>query len=297
LNNVVAVIGPVTSGNGLAVKPLVAQYQTPLISPTGTAITLTEGNEFLSRVCFIDPYQGKAAAVFANDQIGKKAVIMYDTSNDYSTGLAAAFENEFVKLGGTILQKVGFKAEDKDFTAQLTQIKELGANIIYIPSYHPTAGPILNQAAKLGIAATFMGGDGWDSAKLQELAGAGYPGNYFTTHFSSEDTDPMVQNFVKNFKKLTSGMNPGAMAALGYDAALILSQALERTIAKTNKEKVGSPEFKTELKNQINATKDFKGVTGTITLDENRNAIKSVVIIKTTPEGPQFFGKINPEKK
>jgi branched-chain amino acid transport system substrate-binding protein len=294
LKNVVAVIGPVTSGNGLAVKPLVAQYKIPLISPTGTAVSLTEGNEYLSRACFIDPFQGKVGARFAYNVLGKKTcVIMYDSSNDYSVGLAESFENEFKALGGNVLYKIGFKSEDKDFNAQLTKIAALKPEIIYVPSYHPTAGPILNQAKKKGINAIFIGGDGWDSPKLKELAGEGYEGNYFTTHFSEEDNDPMVKDFVNAFKAKT-GLNPGAMAALGYDAVYILANALKKTIDKIGKEKIGSPEFEEELKNNINLTKDLKGVTGLITLDENRNPIKSVVIIKTTSEGPRFFQKVNP---
>ncbi|HOJ49436.1 MAG TPA: ABC transporter substrate-binding protein [Spirochaetota bacterium] len=293
LSGVNAVIGPVTSGNGIAVKPLVAQYKTPLISPTGTAVVLTEGNEYLSRTCFIDPFQGKAAASFAYNELGKKtAVIMYDSSNDYSVELADAFENEFKKLGGKIVYKVGFKDNDRDFNPQLTEIIKFKPEIIYVPSYHPTAGPIINQAKQKNIDAIFIGGDGWDSPKLKELAGEGYSGNYFTTHFSEEDIDPMVQDFVKTFKSKT-GLVPGAMAALGYDAVYMLSHALKNTIKKMGKEKIGTQEFKDELKNNINSTKELKGITGTITLDENRNPIKSVVIIKTTPEGPRFYKKID----
>lgn len=294
VTGVVAVIGPVTSGNSLAAKPLVAQYKTPLVSPTGTALTLTQGNEYMSRVCFIDPFQGKIGAIFAfNDLKKKTAVIMFDSSNDYSSGLADAFEKEFKVLGGKILKRIGFKSDDKDFNAQLTEIKKLNPEVLYVPSYHPTAGPVMNQAKKQGIKAVMIGGDGWDSPKLKDLAGEGYVGNYFTAHFSTDDTDPMVQNFVKSFRALSS-QNPGSMASLGYDAMLILANAIESTMKKLGADSPGKNEFKEELKNQINATKNFKGVTGTITLDENRNAVKSVVIIRNTPEGPKFFKKVNP---
>lgn len=295
LEGVVGVVGPVTSGNGMALKPSIAQFKTPLISPTGTAVALTKGNEYVSRVCFIDPFQGKAAAIFAFDKLNKKtAVILYDASNDYSTGLSAAFEKEFTSKGGKILKKVAFKNTDKDFSAQLTQIKSLKPEFVYVPSYHPTAGPIMNQAKKSGINAVFMGGDGWDSGKLKDLAGEGYAGNYFTTHFSKEDTDSMVVSFVKRFQAKASGQNAGAMAALGYDAMLIMADSIKRTIAKLGKDKIGTDAFKTELKNQINSTSNFKGVTGLITLDKDRNAIKSIVIIKTTEKGPQFLTKLNP---
>lgn len=291
-NGVVAVIGPVTSGNSLAVKPLVAQYKTPLVSPTGTAVALTLGNEYMSRVCFIDPFQGKIGAVFAfNDLKKKKAVIMFDSSNDYSSGLADAFEKEFKALGGILLKRIGFKSDDKDFNAQLTEIKRMNPEIIYVPSYHPTAGPIMNQARKQGITAVLIGGDGWDSGKLKDLAGEGYEGNYFTSHFSGEDTDPFVQKFIKSFKAM-SQQNPGSMASLGYDAALLLADSIDRTMKKLGASALDKSEFKEELKNQINSTKNFKGVTGNITLDENRNAVKSVVIIKNTPAGPKFYKKV-----
>ncbi|EQC49334.1 receptor family ligand-binding protein [Bacteriovorax sp. BSW11_IV] len=285
VDKVAAVIGSVASTNTLAGAPIAQAAKVPLLTPASTNEKVTQVGNFISRTCFTDEFQGVVMAKFAFENLKKKkAAIVIDTSSDYSKGLAKVFKREFVKMGGEVIDtEFSYIQKDTDFRSLLRKVKRTNPDVIFLPGYYQEVGLILKQARQSGIDLPFLGGDGWDSPTLQELAGEAVKGNYISSHFSSDDKDPMVQKFVQSYKA-TYKSNPGAMAALGYDAILVMADAIKRA---------GSTDHEA-LNKAILATKNFQGVTGMITIDSNRNAKKSAVVLETTPAGNVFKTKVNP---
>ncbi|AVX32282.1 amino acid/amide ABC transporter substrate-binding protein, HAAT family [Carboxydocella thermautotrophica] len=289
-DKVVAILGATTSSNTLAAVPVVTASQVPLLSTSATnpKVTVNENgqvNEWVFRACFIDPFQGTVMANFATKDLGAKtAAIMIDTSSDYSKGLASFFKEAFTKNGGTIVAEEGYVQKDTDFKAVLTKIKGKNPDVIYVPGYYEEVGKIIKQGRELGITVPFMGGDGWDSPKLVDIAGAeALNGTYFSNHYAATDPDPEVQKFVEEYKK-EYGQVPDSMAVLGYDAALMLIDAIERAGA-------ADP---AKIKEALAATKDLKVVTGTITLNEQHNPIKTAAILEMKDGKQVFRTKVNP---
>ncbi|MDD0852918.1 ABC transporter substrate-binding protein [Halobacteriovorax sp. GB3] len=285
VDKVSIVIGSVASTNTLAGAPIAQKAQIPLLTPASTNEKVTQVGNFVSRTCFTDEFQGVVMAKFAAENLKKKkAAIIIDTSSDYSKGLARVFKKEFTRLGGEIIpDEFSYIQKDTDFRSLLRKVKRRKPDVIFLPGYYTEAGLILKQARSMGIDLPFLGGDGWDSPDLQKLAGDAVKGNYISSHFAADDSDKLVQSFVKNYTA-TFGNKPGAMAALGYDAILVVADALKRA---------GSTDPKA-LNAAIAATKGFQGVTGLITIDSNRNARKSAVVLETTPAGNIFNSKVNP---
>lgn len=257
-------------------------------------------------MCFIDPFQGKVAAVFACDSLGaRKAAILRDIKNDYSVGLAEFFATTFVARGGKIVGDESYSEGDIDFKAQLTSIKAKSPDVIFVPGYYTEVGLIARQARELGITVPLMGGDGWVSDRLIEIGGAALNGCYFTNHYWEGDPDPTVQRFVTTYKARFGG-NPDALAALAYDAAKLLVASLKKLGEEdTNGFKVlaGVPTASTDksrkealakLRDILASTRDFPGVTGSINIDENRNAIKPAVFLKIENEQYKYVGKVLP---
>ncbi|MDO4542400.1 MAG: ABC transporter substrate-binding protein [Bacillota bacterium] len=271
---VVAIVGPATSGNFKATIPVAESNQVPIISASATAedVTVSDGQvyEYVFKTCFSDSYQGAAMAAYASDTLGAtKAVIIQDTSSDYAKGLAESFESTFKAAGGEIVGSEGYVAGDTDFNAILTKVKSMDFDVVYLPGYYSEVGLIVKQARDLGIEAPFMGGDGYDSPTLLELAGADALNNvYYTNHYSPIDEDEKVTKFQEAFKSKYNA-DPSAFNALGYDLGYFVADAIERA---------GSTEPE-QIKDAMAATENFSGVTGTITIDENHNPIKSIVII------------------
>lgn len=283
-DKVVAIIGEVASGRTLVAAPIAQQYKVPLITPSSTHPKVTEKGDYIFRICFIDPFQGAVMAKFMTENLKlKKVAILRDVKNEYSVGLADTFVKEITQRGGEVLIDVSYQANDIDFKAQLTQIKSKNPEVIFVPGYYTDAGLITVQARQLGIKAVFLGGDGWDSPKLHEIAKEAANGSYFSNHYSTDSTDPVVQEFIQKFKTQFNEL-PDAMAALGYDAGKVLAMALMNA-------KDITPE---NIKNEIAKTKDFPGVTGVITLDAQRNAIKSAVIVKVEGNDKKFVTKMAP---
>jgi branched-chain amino acid transport system substrate-binding protein len=286
IDKVHAIIGSVASSNTLAGAPIAQQAQVPLMTPASTNEAVTKAGSYISRTCFTDAFQGVVMAKFAYETLmKKKAIIIVDNSSDYSKGLASVFTKKFTELGGKILEgDFTYVQKDTDFRSLLRKVKRLGPDVIWLPGYYTEAGLILNQARQMGMDLPFLGGDGWDSPKLQELAGEkGIKGNYISSHFSPDDADPKVQNFVKEYTE-TYGQKPGAMAALGYDGILVMVDALKRVEVLDH----------SSISTALNSTKGFVGITGSITIDENRNARKAAVVLETTSNGMKFKQKVSP---
>lgn len=289
-DKVSAIIGAATSGNTLAQVELAQKNKTPLITPTGTnpTVTLKDGvlNDYVFRTCFIDPFQGTVAANFAaNDLKVKNAAIIIDSSSDYAKGLAAAFQKSFEKSGGKIVAEEAYIAKDTDFNAILTNIKAKNPEFVFLPGYYEEVGLIIKQARALGIEVPFMGGDGWDSPKLVEIAGNDPLNNTFiTNHYSSGDSDKKVQDFVKAFQDKYDGKSPDAFNALGYDSLYFLADAIKRA---------GSSE-PAKIQKALEETDGLSLVSGTLKLDENHDPVKSAVILEYKDGKQEFNTKVNP---
>ena len=275
-NKVTAILGEVASSRSMAMAPIAQKNKVPMITPSSTNPKVTELGTYVFRVCFIDPFQGTVMATFAADTLKvKKVAVLRDVKNDYSIGLADFFTEVFKKKGGTIVLDTSYSAGDMDFKSQLTAIKGKNPEAIFVPGYYTEVGLIARQARELGIKAPLMGGDGWDSPKLTEIGGKAIEGAFFSNHYSSEDQSPIVQDFISRFKKKYNVV-PDGLAAMGYDAALVLIDAMNRS-----KTLEGN-----DIRAAIADTKKFQGVTGKITIDEKRNAVKSAVVLEVAKKEP-----------
>ncbi len=275
-DKVVAVMGSTTSSTTIAASNVAMSNKIPLISAAATnpKVTVDDSGkvkDYVFRACFIDPFQGTVAANFAlNTLKAKTAVIYVDNSSDYSKGLSKFFRESFTKGGGQIVAEEAYLQKDQDFKVILTKIQGLKPDIIYVPGYYEEVGKIVKQARELGITAAILGGDGWDSPKLVEIAGPEALNNTFiTNHYSPEDKSPAVAEFVAKYKA-EYGQVPDAMAALGYDTMMLLAEA----ITKANSVEPG------KIKDALAAIKDFKAVTGNITINNTHDAAKSAVILE-----------------
>ncbi len=269
-DKVVALLGEVASGNSLAAAPKAQASHVPMISPSSTNPAVTQVGDYIFRVCFIDPFQGEVMAKFAANTLhAKKAAIMEDFNSPYSRGLTEFFESSFKKLGGQVITKQSYTQGDRDYKGQLTSIRSVNPDVIYVPGYYGEVGVIAKQAKQLGINQPLLGGDGWDAPQLFELGGEALNGDYISNHYSVEDPSPAIQKFVGDFNSRYK-IKPDALAALGYDAMRVLADAIKRA-GTTNGQK---------LRDAIAATKDFPGVTGVITINSERNAVKSAVVLK-----------------
>jgi branched-chain amino acid transport system substrate-binding protein len=275
-DHVVALIGENASSRSLAAAPIAQNYQVPMVSPSSTNVEVTTKGDYIFRVCFIDSYQGKALATFARQTLKvETAALLVDSRSDYSVGLAGAFRDSFTRLGGRIIAEEKYAEGDSDFSAQLTAIRPLKPDAIVVPGYYTDAGLIARQARALGIEAKLLGADGWDSPKLLEIGGATVEGAYFSNHYSADNPSPAVRAFVADYRR-AYGADPDSIAALSYDAARLIADAIHRA---------GSTEGN-RVRDALASTKDFPAVTGKITMDADRNPVKPAVILRI--EGGKF---------
>ncbi len=281
-------IGDLGSGGTLALAPISEANKVPAISPASTNPKVTKDGErtrpYMFRVCFIDPFQGTVMAKFAGQTLkAKRAAIIRDVGNDYSMGLAEYFIKTFKEQGGEIVVDVSYKAGDQDFKAQLTKVKFAKPDLVYVPGYYTDVALIGRQARELGVKAPLAGGDGWDSAKLYEIAQGALDGAFFSNHYSAENPSPVVQEFAKKYEAAYQA-KPDAFAALGYDAALLAIDAMKRATELTP----GA------IRDAIEQTSTLQGVTGTIRLDADHNPVKSAVIIGIEKNAPKYVATVEP---
>ena len=282
-DKIVALLGEVASSKSLEAAPICQQNKVPMISPASTNPKVTEVGDFIFRICFIDPFQGTVMSKFALGKGYKKVAVLTDVKQDYAVGLAEFFVKHFTANGGAITKEQKYSTGDKDFKGQLTSIKASKPDAIFVPGYYGEVSLIARQAKQLGIKQPLLGGDGWVGDSLLKVAGSALDGSFFSAHFSAEDKTPASQEFVKKFKA-KYGAVPDDMAALGYDSAMILADAIKRA---------GSTDG-AKLRDAIAATKEFKAITGTITIDEKRNASKSAVIMTIENAAMKFLETVAP---
>ncbi|MEO0115228.1 MAG: ABC transporter substrate-binding protein [candidate division WOR-3 bacterium] len=283
------IIGSVSSKCSIPLSEICQDATVVMITPTSTnpKVTVDEygkRKDYIFRACFIDPFQGAVAAKFALENLkAKKAAVLYDVSNDYVKGLAEFFQQAFTKGGGKINVYESYAKDDVDFSALLTKVKVDNPDVLFIPDYYNKVGLIVKQARQLGIKATFLGGDGWDSEDMVKIAGDAIEGGYFTNHYSPEDPRPEVQEWVKKYQA-KYGSKPDALATLGYDATLILLEAIR--LAGSDK-----PE---KVRDALAQLKDFQCVSGKISFDENGNPMKSAVILQYQGGAQKYVTTVNP---
>ncbi|AEG60426.1 ABC transporter substrate-binding protein [Desulforamulus ruminis] len=282
---VVAILGSITSGNTMGFAQIAEDNKIPAITSGGTNPDITvdpntkKVREYIFRSVFIDPFQGTVMATFATKTLkAKTAAVFVENNSPYSKGLAEYFIKSFEEQGGKIVGNEAFLSEDQDFNATLTKIKSAKPDVVFVPAYYEQVGKIVKQGRDLGITVPFMGGDGWDSPKLAEIAGAKALNNgYFSNHYSPKQQDPIVQDFVAKYEEKYK-QTPDALAALGYDAAILLVKAIE-TAGSAEPEKI---------KDALAGLKDVQAVTGKFTFDENHNPVKGAVILEMK-DGEQVF--------
>jgi len=284
-DKVVAILGEVASSRSLEAAPICQQAKIPQISPSSTNPSVTETGDYIFRVCFIDPFQGVVMAKFAKNTLKiNRVALLTSVSSAYSVGLAKYFKERFIQDGGTVVIEQKYTEGDKDFKAALTAIKAAGVAGIFVPGYYTEAALVCKQAKELGLNIPIFGGDGWEAPQLVEIGGAAVEGAYYSTHYSPENRTPAVTAFLEKFKQRWNGESPDAMAALGYDSAMVLADAIKRA---------GSTEG-SKIRDALAQTKDYPGITGNTTLDAQRNASKSAVVIKVQNGQFKFIESIAP---
>ena len=282
-DKVVAMLGEVASIRSLEAAPVLQHARIPMVSPSSVNARVTEVGDYIFRVCFIDSFEAPLLARFAlNTLHARRVAILTSVSNAYSVGMTRYFKERYLADGGTVAAEQRYTEGDKDFRAQLTAIKAANVDAIFASGYYTEAALICLQARQLGLTLPVFGGDGWDSPALLEIGGAAMEGTYFATHFSPDNPSPEVQRFNREFQARW-GARPDAMAALGYDSALVLADAIARA---------GST-APARIRDALAATRDFPAVTGRITIDANRNAAKSAVILTVKDGRYQFVTAAN----
>lgn len=283
-DDVVAILGEVASGRSLEAARICQENKIPQISPSSTNPKVTETGDYIFRVCFTDPFQGKLLADFGlNTLKARRVAMLTDLASAYSVGLAQYFKEPFVAGGGTIVADQKYASHDKDFKAQLTAIKAANPDAIFVPGYYTEVGLIVLQARQLGIPLPIFGGDGWEGAELLQIAGDSLTNTFYSTHFSAVKNTPEAQSFLKAYQAKYGGEIPDSMAALGYDSALVLADAIKRA---------GTTES-AKLRDAI-ATTDLVGATGRTKLNEHRDAPKAAVIITVENGKFKFLRDVQP---
>lgn len=284
-----ALLGEIDSGRTLEAAPIAQNNKIPLITLASTNLRVTQVGDYIFRVCFTDSLQGKIMAKFARSLLGvRRVAIMLDNSKSYSVGLTKNFSKDFIARGGQIVARQIYQSGEKDFTAQLTAVKAAHPEAVFLPSFYTDAAAIIRQARQQnGLEVTFLGGDGWDCEQFLKLGGKAVEGVYFCTHFSFKESISKgkwkLKNFVRNYEKEYS-IFPSTLAALSYDAVRLLADAIRRA---------GSTE-PARTRAALAATKNFSGVTGNITFDENRNPKKPAVIIRVQDGNFTYLNALTP---
>jgi branched-chain amino acid transport system substrate-binding protein len=247
---------------------------------------VTQAGDYIFRACFIDAFQGEVMARFAANTLkAKKAAIMLDFNSPYSRGLTEFFEFSFAKLDGQIVVKQSYSQGDADYRGQLSAIKAANPDVIYIPGYYGDVAIIAKQARQLGLTMPLLGADGWDAPELWELGGDALNGSYISNHYSADDPAETIQTFTHNYRQRYGNLTPDAHAALAYDALRFLAEAIQKT-ATTDGPK---------LRAALAETKNFAGVTGIISMDRERNAVKPAVVLKLEDGRYIYQETIQPE--
>jgi branched-chain amino acid transport system substrate-binding protein len=286
-DHVCAMLGEIASSRSIAMAPVCQDAKIPMLSPGSTNPKVTQAGDYIFRACFIDQFQGAAMAKFVVSSLKvKKYAVLYAANSDYSVGLRDFFNQAAKKLGAESTVEVSYSEKsDVDFSSQLTKIRDTNPGAIIVTGYYTEAGQIAKQARQLGIKVPLVGGDGWDSDQLLKIGGEALNGCYFANHYAPDEDRPAVKDFVAAYKAKYNNEVPDAMAILGYDAMKLMVDAIKRA---------GSTEGP-KIRDALAATKDFPGAAGSITIDQDRNAKKPIVIVGIDNGKLHFVAAVNPD--
>jgi branched-chain amino acid transport system substrate-binding protein len=283
-DKVLAIIGSQSSKCSNAGAPIAEAARIPQVTPWSTNPNVTKGRKFIFRACFIDPFQGRVVAQFATGKLkAKTAAVVYDVASDYNKGIAEVFRDEFTQMGGKIVGFETYNTKDTDFSAQLTKVKGTNPDVLFLPNYFNEVPLQIQQARKLGLTATILGGDGWDNPELVKLGGAVMNGAYFSNHYSPDVDNPITQAFISKYQARFK-MVPDAAAALTYDSAQLIFRAMA-TAGKADPR---------AIRDALAATLGFQGVTGAITYSGTGDPVKGAVVIKVEGGKFVFDSAVNP---
>ena len=262
------IIGSLTSGATAAITSLAQAQKVLLLAPAATMPSITDAGDYVFRACFIDPFQGTVGGKFTAEHLGKKrAAVLYDVGNDYSVGLYDNFKIAFEKAGGTVVAAESYSTGDKNFSAQLTKIKNAKPDVVYLPDYYGVVALIAKQLRDQGINTEIVGGDGWGG--LVGNAGDEVLNGFYSDHYASDSSDPRVKRFVDAYAK-QYGTTPVSFAALAYDCVYLLKDAVE---------KAGTTSDSAAIRDALAKT-NGSYVTGNLTFDAKRNPIKPAVMME-----------------
>ncbi len=283
-DRVVAIIGSQSSKCSNAGAPIAEAARIPQVTPWSTNPNVTRGRSFVFRACFIDPFQGRVVAQFAAGRLkARTAAVVYDVASDYNKGIAEVFRDEFTRLGGRIVGFETYNTKDTDFSGQLTKIKGANPEVLFLPNYFNEVPLQVQQARKLGLSATILGGDGWDNPELVKLGGAVMDGAYFSNHYSPDADSPVAKAFIAAYTARFKAV-PDAAAALTYDSARLLLQAIARA---------GKADPRA-IRDALAATSGFQGVTGAISFAGTGDPVKGAVVIRIEKGKFVFDSAVNP---
>ncbi|MBI2808719.1 MAG: ABC transporter substrate-binding protein [Planctomycetes bacterium] len=287
-NKVQVILGPAISPSALSVGKFAEEREIPVVATSATQDEVTASDQYdrtyVARVCFNDSYQGAVLAKFATSSLKKKtAAVIYDKTLSYSIGLSKTFRDEFTRLGGTVRHEENYSIKDSDYSALIDKVATFDVDLLFIPGWDENVGPMLKQAGKKWDRFILLGGDGWPTPRLLELAAGNIKDAYAVSHYAPEDPDPRVRDFQKAYRE-KYGQEPSPFAALGYDAMMLIWDAAKR--AKS----FSGP----DLRDAINGSKDVSLVTGTLTFDKHRNPSKEAVIVRIFPDRIAFQERVRP---
>ena len=283
-DKVSVVIGDMTSSNTIAAASIAEKSKIPIVSPSATNDSITQGKKYIFRACFIDSFQGTVMATFASQNLkAKTAIILEDSDSDYSKGLSKSFVEHFTKNGGLVTKVLRYSQKDTSYTSQLSEVRKSKPDIIFIPGFHQQVGVILRESKDLQIKSKVLGGDGWDTPELKQIAKGAENGSYISNHYIASGENKKLQSFVKAYKEKFKE-EPSAFAALAYDSLYMVRKAI--IDSKSN-----DPE---KITAGLAAIKNFEGVTGVISMDKNHNPLKPAVVLEFTPNGYKYVTSVNP---
>lgn len=280
--DVVAVIGAAWSSHSLAIAPVLQQTQIPMISTISTNPKVTLIGNFIFRVCFIDPFQGKVMAQFAyRDLKARTAIILTNVNSDFSIGLAEFFEKSFIQSGGKVLWEGEYKEKAIDFSTVLKKVRLLQPNVVFVPGYIKDSAFLIKQAKKMEIRSIFLGGDGWSGDQMYQYGGKAIEGGYYSQHWHSKVPFPRSQQLQANYHRKYGTKILPKFLPTAYDAVMVLADAIRRSQSLEHK----------KIRDSLAATKNFQGATGTITFDENGDPVNKVAVILKFENGTSVFVK------
>jgi len=283
-DNVLAIIGPNTSGNAIPAASICEGAGVIMVSPWSTNPKTTEGKKFIFRACFIDDFQGQVMAKFARETLkAQTAAVLYDVASEYNKGIAEYFQKAFEAAGGKVVAFESYTTNDKDFSSQLTLIKAASPGVLFLPNYYNEVPLQVQQARRLGITCPFIGSDSWGSPEILSLAGPLLDGSYFSAHYAPDIATETAQKFIRAYEG-KYGKKPDDVAALTYDSGGLLLAAITQA-GVLDRQKV---------RDALAGVQQYEGVTGTMKFHGTGDPIKSAVIIHVKDGKFTYFSTVQP---